>query len=271
MSSLAKLERNSATLTALQELMQANLTANAHRRLTHEAEVEQLRVYEDCAQATSGSPELDVLKSVERALDDETRNVLRDLARSCVQLGYMPPHPSGQSIGEDGVAVEVGRRVISVTAETFEMQNQLRELDGLERSFERETQRTREMVKKLRDELESEAALADLDLVRGQTARFAREAKQIALKLKEYGERTRALERHVQDLEAGDNVESIREKEETVEKRKEEVKRLEKRLKAFHGLPPDVEASRAEVRRVRDDLERWKRRREEVFEGISRG
>ena len=270
MPSLATLKRNSATLTALQELMQANLAANAHRRLTHEAEVEQLRVYEDYAQATSKNPELDVLRSIERALDHETRNVLRNLAEACVQLGYMPPYPSGQSIGEDGVAVEVGRRVISVTAETFELQNQLRELDGLGRSFEREAQRTREIVEKLSDELESEAALADLDMVRGQTTRFARETKQIVLKLKEYGERTRALERHVEDLAAEDNIESISEKEKTVEKRREEVKRLEMRLKAYHGLPPDVEASRAEVRRVRDDLERWKRRREEVFEGISR-
>ena len=271
MASLTNLERNSATLTALQELMQANLTANGRRRLTHEAEVEQLLVYEDYAQATSKNPELDVLRSIERALDDDTRSVLRNLAGSCVQLEYMPPHPSGQSIGEDDLAVEVGRRIIRVTAETFEMQNQLRELDGLGRSFDREAQRTRELVEKLRDELESEAALADLDVVRGQTARFVRETKQIALKLKEYGEKTRALERHVEDLEAEDSVESIREKEKRVEQRREEVKRLEKRLRAYHGLPPDVDASRAEVRRVRDDLERWKGRREELFEGISRG
>ena len=271
MASLDTLERNSATLTALQELMQANLTANAHRRLTHEAEVEQLRVYEDLARATLQNAELDVLRSIERALDDETRNVLRDLAGACVQLGYMPRHPSGQSIGEDNVALEVCRRVIRVTAETFETENQLRDLNGLARSFEREAQKTRKMVEKLRDELESEAALADLEMVRGQTARFVRETKQVALKLKEYGERTRALERHVKDLEAEDSVESIREKEKRVEQRREEVRRLEKRLKAYHGLPPDVDASRAEVRRVRDDLERWKGRREEAFEAISRG
>ena len=228
-------------------------------------------MYEDYAQATSKNPKLDVLRDIEQALDDETRNVLSNLAGSCVQLGYMPPPPSGQSIGEDGVAVEVGRRVISVTAETFEMKNRLRELEGLASSFEREAQRTRKMVEELRDELESETALADLEMVRGQSARFVRETKQIALKLKEYGGKTRALERHVQDLEAEDNVESLREKEKRVEKRRMEVKGLEERLRAYHGLPPDVEASRAEVRRVKDALDRWERRREEVFVGISRG
>ena len=228
-------------------------------------------MYEEYVQRVSENPEQEVLRSVERALDDETRDILRSLAEACVQLGYRPPHPSVQSIVDDGVAREVGRRILGMTAETFEMENQLRELGDLERSFGREAQRTRNLVEKLRDEVESEVAVADLEMLRGQTARFARETKQITTKLREYGERTKALERHVEDLEAEDSIESIREKKESANKRREEVERLEEWLKAYNGLPPDVEASRAEVRRVRDDLERWKRKREEMFEGFGRG
>ena len=47
------------------------------------------------------------------------------------------------------------------------------------------------------------------------------------------------------------------------------MQRLEARLAEFNGLPPDVEASREEVRRVQGELERWKRRREEAFAEMS--
>ena len=52
---------------------------------------------------------------------------------------------------------------------------------------------------------------------------------------------------------------------------KEEVRMLEDRLKAFAGLPADLEVARNEVRRAERELAGWKSKRDQLFDELGTG
>jgi HAUS augmin-like complex subunit 1 len=114
-----------------------------------------------------------------------------------------------------------------------------------------------------------------LDVLHNQTSQFNTSTKQLHLKIKEYKDRISGLERTLEiqrQTEGEITIEDVQRKEGFVQQKREEMRKLEVRLRAFNGLPPDIEASREEVRRAQAELERWRRRREELFEvmGTSR-
>lgn len=203
-------------------------------------------------------------------MDEEGQKALKEVSQGAVQLGYMPSY---QSVRGGGVEwnLELGRRIIELTTRVFEVEQQVAELERLKEGFEREAEATREKVEEVRDEVESETAMAEMEVLRMQTAQFNRETKQIGLKMGEYADRIAGLERHVRDLEGEVSLDKVREIERRVERRRETVKRLEGRLMEYGGLPPDVEAGRKEVRRAQEELEMWKRKREDAFAEVGAG
>jgi len=108
--------------------------------------------------------------------------------------------------------------------------------------------------------------------IRAQTAQFNRDTKQINLKIMEYEDRAKSLERQLAGLRnSSTNMQEVLEARKRVEERKASVAALQQRVATFHGLPPDLDASRAEVRRAMNELETVKRKRGGLFEEIGNG
>lgn len=127
--------------------------------------------------------------------------------------------------------------------------------------------------------------LPDTSTLHAQTQHHQRETKQLQLKAQEYKDRIAAhLLTHQQDADANANANTnantnanpavsvttthVAAKHRLLEKQADEIKALETAVRAFHGLPPDVEASREEVRRATGELESLRRKRDGWFEKL---
>ena len=110
------------------------------------------------------------------------------------------------------------------------------------------------------------------DQVHMQTSQFNRDTKQISLKIMEYEDRVKGLQRQLADIDPDfSNLHDVLEARSRVEARRTRVKELQSRFAAFHGLPPDVDASRNEVRRAMAELESLKSKRDGLFERMGAG
>jgi HAUS augmin-like complex subunit 1 len=251
-------ERDDATLAYLQSLMHANLAADTARRTEHEARIAMVGEYEDVAQEREGDEGRALLRELEKALSVEAREMLGVLARTCVLLGIVASQvPENHDLGH-----RIGIRIAERTAELFELEQWVDELDVLRSSLEAQ----HESLRKAQPEQdgaegEPDEALADL---RTQTSQFTAQTKHLGLKLAEYNDRIAALRQS--DDKYSSTFDEAKRKKHDLEVLKDDIGRLERKLKSFNGLPPDVEASREEVRRAQAELDSWKKKREELFE-----
>jgi uncharacterized coiled-coil DUF342 family protein len=67
------------------------------------------------------------------------------------------------------------------------------------------------------------------------------------------------------------DIAELKQKQRDLQDQEDILRRLEDSLRGYHGLPPDLEASRVEVQRAQAELNSWKKRREELFEKMGRG
>ena len=241
--------------------MHANLTANETRKLLHEAQCEQLAEYERYDGAVRDRPEQQLLKHAESALSPEARNALDSIAQASVKLGYMPTHSDDAS----NITLTIAQKLQQLTLQLFDLQNQLHEISTLKTRLEKELRVSRHAVTEIESTLRGPDAEAELVRVRMQTLQYVREAKQISVKMNEYQDRITALAKHVEDQQ-GRTIEDVKERELSLRRKREDVRKLEMSLGQFNGLPPDVNTSREEVKRAQAELDRWKRKREEMFE-----
>ena len=282
-STLKSIERNAATLKSLQALLDANSRADGRRRGLHEERVRQLRVYEECE--VKRGPEQKLLQELKASLPEMARTSLSEITEASVKLGYMPD----AQVGSDDVTSVLSKRIIELTQRLFQLQSQLSDLTALRRKFEDERQTIELEMAKLREPMASiddyddrdspitdlsasRAEKPSLDALLSQTSNLATSTKHLSLKIREYQDRIAALTQSVYTQTENKNeitIEDIRYKKQVVQQRREEMEKLEDRLRDFHGLPPDVDTSREEVRRVRGELEEWRRRREAMFEDLS--
>ena len=279
-STLKSIERNAATLNSLQALLDANSRADGRRRGLHEERVRQLRVYEECE--VKRGPEQKLLQELKASLPEMARTSLSEITEASVKLGYMPDV-------HDDVTTVLSKRIIELTQHLFQLQSQLSDFTELRRKFEDERQTIELEMAKLReptvsidDDDDGDSPIADLsasraekpslDALLSQTSNLATSTKHLSLKIREYQDRIAALTQSVYTQTENKNeitIEDIQYKKQVVQQRREEMEKLEARLRDFHGLPPDVDTSREEVRRVRGELEEWRRRREAMFEDLS--
>ncbi|KAI9868874.1 MAG: hypothetical protein M1823_009062, partial [Watsoniomyces obsoletus] len=66
--------------------MHANLRADRRRRVFHDAQIEQLREYEEYQRRGEGSPEMALLNELKGALSPEAREKLSSTAKASVLL-----------------------------------------------------------------------------------------------------------------------------------------------------------------------------------------
>ncbi|EXJ94724.1 hypothetical protein A1O1_03121 [Capronia coronata CBS 617.96] len=105
-----------------------------------------------------------------------------------------------------------------------------------------------------------------------ETLQHQREIKQLALKCEEYQDRIASLERQLaasSAFHANGTQRSVAEalaKQDALQTKKAKISALETKIRAFHGLPPDLEASRAEVHRAQTELDALKVKRDALFE-----
>lgn len=114
----------------------------------------------------------------------------------------------------------------------------------------------------------------DTSTLHAQTQHHQRETKQLQLKAQEYNDR---IATYQQDANTNINPNAnptvsitthVAAKQQHLEKQADEIKALETAVRVFHGLPPDVEASREEVRRATGELESLRRKRDGWFEKL---
>jgi HAUS augmin-like complex subunit 1 len=247
-SPVPRFEHNDATLKALLELVKVNEDADEERRLCHEARVEALG---NASRNGEGGGGLggNLLQRFEQGLSKEGKEGLDDLAASAVLLS------------SSGNVSEMETRITDLTIETFDASNDLLTLQQTQQRFERESKAIEQKIASFKAEMED----IDTEAMNNQTSMLNRETKVVGMKLAEYQERIRVLERYdVGPL----GIEDIVKREGMVEERRQELAKLERKILAMHGLPPDLDVSRKEVERARNELEEWKRRRDQEFEGL---
>lgn len=124
------------------------------------------------------------------------------------------------------------------------------------------------------DTTDDPQSLPDTSTLHAQTQHHQRETKQLQLKAQEYNDR---IATYQQDAKTNINPNAnptvsitthVAAKQQRLERQADEIKALETAVRAFHGLPPDVEASREEVRRATGELESLRRKRDGWFEKL---
>ncbi|EHY58557.1 hypothetical protein HRR83_006264 [Exophiala dermatitidis] len=297
-------ERNAATLKALQNLMAENIAADHVRGLVAAAQKEEL--------GTAGPrPTLDgesLSRLLESSLPPPSKQALESLAKSAVLLGCPL-----QSDSDPPSSIEaLQSRILNLTREMFDLETQITSIDELTSTLNRQIshiqQATANFVRETVPSSDNnhlsastssppesasfpltsalpiplpttptttETAAADhYARLHEQTLQHQRETKQLAIKCAEYKDRIAALERQAaaQESQGGgkesDLVAALLAKKDSLRRKRALITVLESRIRAFHGLPPDLEASRAEVNRAQAELDDLKRERDARFERL---
>lgn len=217
----------------------------------------QVGVYEELEKEREGDGGMRLLAEVEAGLGKDAREVLGTLAEGAVELGVLP------SEGGD-VEGEITMALMGLSVEVFELEALLQEVKEVRRGFERQLEvlHAGGGIREHEDETEGNGTN-----LRQETLQYTTQTKHLALKLAEYQDRTEVLSREPRPAVS---LEVVKQRERELQVQRDAVRQLEERLKAYHGLPPDIEASRAEVKRAQSDLDALRRRREELFEEMGR-
>lgn len=248
-----RFERNDATLNALLDLVRANEDVDEERSILHEARLEALSKAQDGEKKRKGTLSQKVLAHLEESLPAAGKTALDDLAASAVLLSC-----------RNGSIEEMEQRILELTRDTFDSENELLSLQQTQRAFERDWVQLQDTIARFKAQTDSE--VSKLEEMQTQTQSMNRETKVVGMKLAEYQDRVRAL----QNYDIGPvGIEDIVMREKELERKQRELKELEERVVALHGLPPDLDVSRKEVERARNELGEWKRKRDRAFEDLA--
>jgi HAUS augmin-like complex subunit 1 len=242
-----RFERNGETLRALLELIAVNEAADREVGLIQRAEEEELRRVEEADRSDVG-PCRDMLGALEVSLNERGASALNDLAEASLLLGTLSPDP--------GV---MGERIMELSKEKFEREQQFRRISDLQGQLEHEIETMKTNTEKIRSQVD-EVAQEDMQQ---RTAQLNRETKQFTTKKVEYSERIAALERYTIE---SPNLSGLKIQEQLVKQAQARVKVLERQISEFHSLPPDLEAARGEYQRAVGELQDLRRRRDGSFQ-----
>jgi HAUS augmin-like complex subunit 1 len=149
----------------------------------------------------------------------------------------------------------VGRRLVELQGEIFSIDTAISRVEVLRRHIEAECGRLQQLLA----EFEGEEYRPAPDLARNNL--------EIQRRLKAAGVVKRAgAERKGPEMSV--TAEEVREMEEELLELLKERSDLDGRVRAFQGLPPDTDAARGELEKLRDELRDMTRRRDAVFEGL---
>ena len=255
-----RFERNEATLAALLELLKANEDADEERRIVWEAEREALERAKGDGEGEKGRSNggLDLregfLTSVESELSTTGKTALEDLTAAAVLLASRSPTSEME---------ELETRIMDLTCEIFDAENELLRLRQTQKAFQRGEVLLREAM--VQFDVEEEAEALRSEEMQASTAALNREIKVVGIKLGEYQERIKGLKGY--DI-GNVKIEDVLRREKKVEELQQVISMLEEKVVNMHGLPPDLDVSRKEVERAMNELDEWKKRRDRAFEGL---
>ncbi|ETI24963.1 hypothetical protein G647_04333 [Cladophialophora carrionii CBS 160.54] len=292
-------ERNATTLTAFQSLMAENVAADRLQELLFDAKCEELaisqrnRMQRARGQGTTGHNATLLLPLLENSLSGAGKDSLESLARSAVLLGCCSPPSSSQS---ESIIDSLPARTVDLSRLTFRLEEHVSSVETLTSNLQAQTTETLHHLSSMRaraaqlsnpeDTTDSRPSTpphassigpttTDYSQLHAQTLQHQRETKQLQLKSAEYKARIDALDRQLAAAEGAASSSSavtstaaLVSKQQVLEDKRKRITTLEARFRGFHGLPPDVDASRGEVNRLQAELEALKRRRDELFERI---
>jgi HAUS augmin-like complex subunit 1 len=284
-STAPSFERNANTLRALQALMAENVAADRLAELLFEAKREGLALTEQAEKQEREAPSGPgrTLALLEDSLSDHAKESLGSLASSAVALGC-------SSTSGHQVLRTLPSQIVWLSRQTFALEDHITSIETLTANLEAETSRTKEVLSAFRQKTASMSNLerdsaeyqpstpprlfvdagADYSHLHAQTLQNQREMKQLELKSAEYMSRIHTLEQQLALMQStsvnAPTTTTLVAKQRELDQKRKHVEDLEAKFMAFHGLPPDIEASRQEVRRAQGDLDALKKRRDELFE-----
>jgi hypothetical protein len=293
----------------LQKLMTENITAEKWRDLLFLAQIEELVFHEEGRveqdKLSSENEAESLLHLLASSLPASSKASLNSLSASAVLLGCF--HSATGTL-RTSILESLQSQILSLPRQTFTLATHLLCIDSLNSNIRREIrQLKRDLpgVATSNGQRRGPRLVADSDAatslspprtpiistfpnddddeeggiresyssLHAQTLRHQLETKQLMLKCAEYTDRIAALERQASSRNASSDgrptLADVAHKQTLFDQRRRQVEGLETKILEFHGLPPDIAASRAEVQRAQGELDGLKRRRDEMFERLS--
>ncbi|KAI0381071.1 hypothetical protein F5Y04DRAFT_83440 [Hypomontagnella monticulosa] len=263
-------ERNPETLKALLALAAANEAADENReqlaRVEAEA-LEEVRAVEKEREAKrqrlqssvgEGQQILDgellasdLLSSLESGLSKEGKTALDSMASMAVELGVAYPTPE-----------TLGAKFVELQGRALEIEDSVERVDLLRRYLDREATRVEAFLSELRH---SEAYQMAPNLAK-QNLELQRKNKNMSAKLPELMQQVVWLEKAIGLPSL--TVDDVRGDEEAYLELLAKKKDLDAQVRAFAGLPPDIEAARVELEALRAELRDATEQRDSNFEKL---
>ncbi|KAL7620013.1 hypothetical protein AAE478_010562 [Parahypoxylon ruwenzoriense] len=272
-------ERNPDTLKALLALAAANEAADDDRdqlaRLEeaaldevrrHERETEEQRrrqqqqtqTQQDTADAETEAaiPDgatfaADLLAAIESNLSKDGSVALSAMSSMALALGTADPSPSS-----------LGASFVSLQAQAASLEDALARVGLLQQYLDREALATQSFL----DELQRDGPYQLAPDLAKQNLELQRRVRAMASRLPELRQHVLALEKAVGP--PGITVDDVRRDEETYLDLLARKKDLDARVDAFAGLPPDLDAARAELEALRTQLRGLTEQRDANFERL---
>lgn len=266
-------ERNATTLKALQNLKAGHDAAERTQELLFDARIEELAVENRDVtrnQARTGNDTDSLLQLLESCLSASSKRALDSLANSAVLLGCPPA-----TISPSSPLQNLQSQVLNLPRQTFSLESQLCSIESLTSNLQNQIDHTHQALYAFTKPSDPDSisppttppSTNDHSTLHTLTLQHQRETKQLLLKSAEYKERIASLERQSASRASSSSptLADLAVKVETLDRKKTKVEALENKILVFHGLPPDVEASRTEVKRAQAELDALKRKRDELF------
>jgi HAUS augmin-like complex subunit 1 len=242
-----RFERNGETLRELLELVAVNEAADREVELIKRAEEEELRRYEQVYKGDDG-PCRNILEALEGSLTNDGTNALSNLAEASILLGTVSPDP-----------IVMGGRMIELSSEKFEMEEQLRRISDLQTKLEWEM----EMMNMNTEKIKSEVDQVAQEDMQQRTVQLNRETKQFTTKMSEYSERVATTKKFTF---TSPDIAQVKDLEQRVKSSQMTIKALEREVAGFHNLPPDLGVAREEYQRAQSELRNLRQRRDALFQ-----
>ena len=192
----------------------------------------------------------DILDAFEDGLSKEGRTALDAMARMALELGVMHPSPE-----------ILGAKFVELQALAFKMELMNERVEILQCFVDSESRRIEILVGELggdRYKPESDMAKRNLEL--------QREVKVLSTKLPELEQQAAVLTATVVAPTA--TVEDVKEDEEEYIDLLRRKTALDAQVRAFQGLPPNIETARVEMESLRNELRNITERRDAIFESL---
>ncbi|KAL2865569.1 uncharacterized protein BJX67DRAFT_358398 [Aspergillus lucknowensis] len=244
-----KFERNEDTLRTLLALAAANDAADEEAALLHYTREQTIEGFK-AREMAEEKQKVELLDEVEHYLDDNGARDLEDLAETATVLGALGTRTR-----------DVSQSIIELTKEEFEIQEQMRQIEGLRSYLKSELVALRAQL----DELNSNSVFATPANLPALTAEWTRSTKLLGAKVNEYRERTAAFSRTRNTELTLDDVVS---EEEELRLMMDSIKSLETRITMFHDLPKEINSARAKYRELEAELEQLTLQRDSMFEDL---